>query len=175
MLYDVCVYATVLGLSGQSSGGFDLGHNSPGRSESSNNASMVLGLHIYVRYERTPWLNRGWPRWWQSLVPSIAPCSGIAVGVRKSSNRCRVEAARAASSPWYLGVEPIVMQCSCIFLVSSDLCMYSTLEPDANSYICPPYAIVFLEMNQCVSHYPYHYLYPYPCIWDCCFFPYLMI
>jgi hypothetical protein len=30
LLHDVSVYATVLGLSVQSSGGFDLGHNSPG-------------------------------------------------------------------------------------------------------------------------------------------------
>ena len=35
VLYDVCVYATVLDLSGQLSGGFDLGHNSPGQSGSS--------------------------------------------------------------------------------------------------------------------------------------------
>ena len=35
VLHGVSVYATVLGLSGQLSGGFDLDHNSPGRSESS--------------------------------------------------------------------------------------------------------------------------------------------
>ena len=59
VLYDVCVYATVLGLSGQLSGGFDLDHNSAGRSESSNNASMELELCSYVIYEHAPWLDRG--------------------------------------------------------------------------------------------------------------------
>ena len=34
----------ILGLSGQSFGGFDLGHNIPSLSESSNKASMVLAL-----------------------------------------------------------------------------------------------------------------------------------
>jgi hypothetical protein len=35
MLHEVGVYATVLGLSDQSYGGFDLGHSSPDRLESS--------------------------------------------------------------------------------------------------------------------------------------------
>jgi hypothetical protein len=54
VLHELCVYATVFGLSVQLSSGFDLGHNSPGRSKSSINASMVLGLRSCVRYELAP-------------------------------------------------------------------------------------------------------------------------
>jgi hypothetical protein len=45
VLHGFSVYAKVLGLTSQLSGGFDWGHNSPGLPESSNKARMALGLH----------------------------------------------------------------------------------------------------------------------------------
>jgi hypothetical protein len=63
VLYEVRVQATVLGVSGQLSGGTDLGHNSPTDQCLVNNASMVLGLSRCVAYERIPRIVRGRP-WW---------------------------------------------------------------------------------------------------------------
>jgi hypothetical protein len=59
VLHDASVYVRILGLSGQLSGDFDLGRNSPGRSESSNNASMVLGLRSTIGYECATQIDRG--------------------------------------------------------------------------------------------------------------------
>jgi hypothetical protein len=59
VLHEVCVHTMVLSLNGQSSSGFDLGHNSPGRSEFSIIASMMLGLCSCIGYELAPYIDRG--------------------------------------------------------------------------------------------------------------------
>lgn len=60
---------------------------------------------------------------------------------------------------------------TCVSLVSSDLCMFSTFTPRANSYVSP-YVVVVLEMNHCVSHYPLSPCLSLPLCFCRCFFPY---
>jgi hypothetical protein len=51
VLYEVRVQATLVGVSGQLSGGIDLGHNSWAGQCLVKNASMVLGLSSCIPYE----------------------------------------------------------------------------------------------------------------------------
>jgi hypothetical protein len=62
-----------------------------------------------------------------------------------------------------------------IFLVPTDLCMYSTWEPRANSVQSSLWCSVSQrDESMCVCHTTLSHHLSYPCIWDCCLLSYIL-